>query len=71
MPDLPDLQPLTVMDDRLRQVAAHPERVREAIALAEEALAGARAHHERALAALPQEAWALSRGEPALETVTG
>jgi nicotinate phosphoribosyltransferase len=35
-----------------------------------EALARARAHHERARAALPQEAWALSRGEPALETVT-
>jgi nicotinate phosphoribosyltransferase len=34
-----------------------------------EALAEARAHHERARAALPQEAWALSRGEPALETV--
>jgi nicotinate phosphoribosyltransferase len=35
-----------------------------------EALAAARAHHERVRAALPQEAWALSRGEPALETVT-
>ena len=35
-----------------------------------EALAQARAHHERARAALPPEAWALSRGEPALETVT-
>jgi nicotinate phosphoribosyltransferase len=35
-----------------------------------EALIQARAHHERARAALPQEAWALSRGEPALETVT-
>ena len=34
-----------------------------------EALAEARAHHERARAALPQEAWALSRGECALETV--
>jgi nicotinate phosphoribosyltransferase len=34
-----------------------------------EALDEARAHHERARAALPQEAWALSRGEPALETV--
>jgi nicotinate phosphoribosyltransferase len=34
-----------------------------------QALAEARAHHERARAALPQEAWALSRGEPALETV--
>ncbi len=36
-----------------------------------EALAEARAHHERARAALPQEAWALSRGDAALETVTG
>ena len=35
-----------------------------------EALAAARAHHERARAALPQEGWALSRGEPVLETVT-
>jgi nicotinate phosphoribosyltransferase len=35
-----------------------------------QALAQARAHHERARAALPAEAWALSRGEPALETVT-
>jgi nicotinate phosphoribosyltransferase len=35
-----------------------------------EALVQARAHHERARAALPQEAWALSRGEPVLETVT-
>jgi nicotinate phosphoribosyltransferase len=34
-----------------------------------EALAEARVHHERARAALPAEAWALSRGEPALETV--
>jgi nicotinate phosphoribosyltransferase len=34
-----------------------------------EALEEARAHHERARAALPAEAWALSRGEPALETV--
>jgi nicotinate phosphoribosyltransferase len=33
------------------------------------ALAEARAHHERVRAELPQEAWALSRGEPALETV--
>jgi nicotinate phosphoribosyltransferase len=33
-------------------------------------LARARAHHERARAALPQEAWALSRGECALETVS-
>jgi nicotinate phosphoribosyltransferase len=33
------------------------------------ALAEARAHHERVRAALPPEAWALSRGEPALETV--
>jgi nicotinate phosphoribosyltransferase len=35
-----------------------------------EMLAAARAHHERVREALPQEAWALSRGEPALETVT-
>jgi nicotinate phosphoribosyltransferase len=35
-----------------------------------EALAEARAHHRRALAELPAEAFALSRGEPALETVT-
>jgi nicotinate phosphoribosyltransferase len=35
-----------------------------------EALAEARAHHERAREALPQEAWALSRGEPVLETVS-
>jgi nicotinate phosphoribosyltransferase len=34
-----------------------------------EALAEARAHHERARAALPPEAWALSRGEPVLETL--
>ena len=37
--------------------------------LPREALAEARAHHERVREALPQEAWALSRGEPALETV--
>jgi nicotinate phosphoribosyltransferase len=35
-----------------------------------EALRAARALHERVRAALPQEAWALSRGECALETVT-
>jgi nicotinate phosphoribosyltransferase len=35
-----------------------------------EALAAARAHHERVRAALPPEAWALSRGECALETVS-
>jgi nicotinate phosphoribosyltransferase len=34
-----------------------------------EVLTEARAHHERARQALPPEAWALSRGEPALETV--
>jgi nicotinate phosphoribosyltransferase len=34
-----------------------------------EALLEARAHHERVRAALPPEAWALSRGEPVLETV--
>jgi nicotinate phosphoribosyltransferase len=33
----------------------------------EQALAEARAHHERVRAALPPEAWALSRGECALE----
>ena len=33
-------------------------------------LAAARVHHERVRAALPPEAWALSRGEPVLETVT-
>jgi nicotinate phosphoribosyltransferase len=35
-----------------------------------EALAAARAHHERVREELPVEAWALSRGEPALETVS-
>jgi nicotinate phosphoribosyltransferase len=35
-----------------------------------EALVRARAHHERAREALPPEAWALSRGEPVLETVS-
>ncbi|MGY1623170.1 nicotinate phosphoribosyltransferase [Geodermatophilus sp. SYSU D00965] len=35
-----------------------------------EALAEARAHHERVRAALPQEAWALSRGDCAIETIT-
>jgi nicotinate phosphoribosyltransferase len=34
-----------------------------------EALAEARAHHERVRATLPPEAWALSRGECALEVV--
>ncbi len=34
-----------------------------------EMLARARAHHEEVRAALPQEAWALSRGEPVLDTV--
>ncbi|CAA9274006.1 MAG: Nicotinate phosphoribosyltransferase [uncultured Blastococcus sp.] len=33
------------------------------------ALIRAREHHERVRQALPQEAWALSRGEPVLETV--
>jgi nicotinate phosphoribosyltransferase len=37
---------------------------------AREALAAARAHHERVRDALPQEAWALSRGDCAIETVT-
>ena len=36
----------------------------------QDALARARAHHEVVRQALPQEAWALSRGEPVLETVT-
>jgi nicotinate phosphoribosyltransferase len=35
-----------------------------------EALVRARAHHERVKEALPPEAWALSRGEPVLETLT-
>src|SRR3954452_24460624 len=35
-----------------------------------EALQQARAHHELVRTTLPPEAWALSRGEPALETVT-
>jgi nicotinate phosphoribosyltransferase len=35
-----------------------------------EALAHARAHHERIRTALPPEGWALSRGEPVLETVS-
>jgi nicotinate phosphoribosyltransferase len=35
-----------------------------------QALAAARAHHERARSALPPEAWALSRGECALEIMT-
>jgi nicotinate phosphoribosyltransferase len=35
-----------------------------------EALTAARAHHEQVRTALPPEAWALSRGECALETVT-
>jgi nicotinate phosphoribosyltransferase len=34
-----------------------------------EALAAARTHHQRARAALPDEAWALSRGDCAIETV--
>jgi nicotinate phosphoribosyltransferase len=34
-----------------------------------QALAEARAHYERVRQALPPEAWALSRGEPVLETV--
>jgi nicotinate phosphoribosyltransferase len=35
-----------------------------------EALEQARAHHELVRTTLPPEAWALSRGEPVLETVT-
>ncbi|WNV76755.1 nicotinate phosphoribosyltransferase [Geodermatophilus sp. DSM 44513] len=35
-----------------------------------EAVAAARAHHEQTVAALPAEAFALSRGESAIETVT-
>jgi nicotinate phosphoribosyltransferase len=35
-----------------------------------DALARARDHHQRIRRALPQEAWALSRGEPVLETVS-
>jgi nicotinate phosphoribosyltransferase len=34
-----------------------------------QALAAAAAHHRRVREALPAEAWALSRGEPVLETV--
>ncbi|MFW3171414.1 nicotinate phosphoribosyltransferase [Geodermatophilus sp. CPCC 206100] len=36
-----------------------------------EALAAARAHHEQARSAMPQEAWALSRGDCAIDTVHG
>lgn len=35
-----------------------------------DALTRARAHHERVRQSLPPEAWALSRGEPVLETVS-
>ena len=35
-----------------------------------EALPQARAHHERVRTTLPPEGWALSRGEPVLETLT-
>jgi nicotinate phosphoribosyltransferase len=35
-----------------------------------DALTAARAHHERVRDSLPPEAWALSRGEPVLETVS-
>jgi nicotinate phosphoribosyltransferase len=35
-----------------------------------DALGRARAHYERVRQALPPEAWALSRGEPVLETVS-
>ena len=35
-----------------------------------EALQRARAHHEQVRTSLPPEGWALSRGEPVLETVT-
>jgi nicotinate phosphoribosyltransferase len=35
-----------------------------------QSLTRARAHHERVRQTLPQEAWALSRGEPVLETVS-
>ena len=34
-----------------------------------EALARARKHHEQVRAAMPEETWPLSRGEPALETL--
>jgi nicotinate phosphoribosyltransferase len=34
-----------------------------------DALRQARAHHEQVRTTLPPEAWALSRGEPVLETV--
>jgi nicotinate phosphoribosyltransferase len=36
-----------------------------------EALAAARTQHERARSAMPQEAWALSRGDCAIDTVQG
>jgi nicotinate phosphoribosyltransferase len=35
-----------------------------------EALTAARELHERVRGTLPQEAWSLSRGEPAIDTVT-
>ncbi|WP_242472026.1 hypothetical protein [Blastococcus sp. TML/C7B] len=35
-----------------------------------EALRRAKAHHAEAIGALPPEAFALSRGEPVLDTVT-
>jgi nicotinate phosphoribosyltransferase len=35
-----------------------------------EALAAARAHHEKVRTTVPDEGWALSRGEPVLETLT-
>ncbi|KQS66064.1 nicotinate phosphoribosyltransferase [Modestobacter sp. Leaf380] len=35
-----------------------------------QALRAARAHHEQVRTALPPEAWSLSRGEPAIDTVT-
>jgi nicotinate phosphoribosyltransferase len=44
-------------------------RVRDPVS-PREALTAARAHHERVRDALPQEAWALSRGDCAIETVT-
>jgi nicotinate phosphoribosyltransferase len=54
-----------------RQLVVPLVRGGEAVAPASpaQALAAAAAHHRRVRAALPAEAWALSRGEPVLETV--
>ena len=49
--------PLVRGGDVCRDADARPRRCAEA-----------RAHHEQVRTALPPEAWALSRGEPVLET---